>query len=370
MIMEKMMGLINLEYERHLFQELTYFRSGASIPFGGRYRLIDFPLSNMGNSGVSEIAIFVGNKYRSLMDHLETGENWDLEGPQGGLFILPPDWNDPSDISKGDLRFFHNNRDYFKRGKADYVLISSSQFISNTDYKEAFQCHLERGADVTLISTHVEEFNTEHELCFRIDVNEEGWVTEITNDRKNPELFTGVYIISKDLLMELVDQCIARHQDHFFVHGIKDRLPELKVQTYRNKNHGVFINGIENYYRHNMDLLNEENYRSLFYERPFVRTKIGNQPPTTFKSNGHVKRSILANGCVIDGDVENSILFRGVSVEEGVSIKNSIIMQRCKIESGVHLENVILDKDVQITSNQQLIGSKEKPYVVAKRQII
>lgn len=364
------MGLINLEYERHLFQELTYFRSGASIPFAGRYRLIDFPLSNMGNSGVSEIAIFAGNKYRSLMDHLGTGENWDLKGPHGGLFILPPDWNDPTDISKGDLRFFHNNRDYFKRGRADYVLVSSSQFIANTDYTEAFQYHLERGADVTLVSSRMEELNTEHELCFRIEATEDGWVTALTNDRQNPELFTGVYIICKDTLMNLVDQCIARHQDHFFVHGIKDRIPELKVQTYRDKNHGVFINGIENYFRHNMDLLKEENYRSLFYRKPFVRTKIGNQPPTTFKENSNVKQSILANGSVINGKVENSILFRGVTVEEGATIKNSIIMQRCKIESGVYLENVILDKDVKITSNQQLIGSKEKPYVIAKSQVI
>lgn len=364
------MGLINLEYERHLFQELTYFRSGASIPFGGRYRLIDFPLSNMGNSDIEEVAIFTRTKYRSLMDHLGTGENWDLDRHGGGLFILPPDWNDPSDISKGDLRFFHNNRDYFKRGKSDYVLISASQFISNTDYKDAFQFHLDRGADVTLISTHVETLNTEHELCFRVDADEDGWVTELTNDKQNPQLFTGVYIIGKELLMELIDQCIARHQDHFFVHGIKEKLPELKVQTYQNKDYGMFVNSIESYYRHNMSLLTEENYRALFYKKPFVRTKIGNQPPTAYKSNGDVKRSILANGCVIDGDVENSILFRGVTVEKGATIKNSIILQRCKIEAGVHLENVILDKDVRITSNQQLIGSAEKPYVVAKRQVM
>lgn len=364
------MGLINLEYERHLFQELTYFRSGASIPFGGRYRLIDFPLSNMGNSDIEEVAIFIRTKYRSLMDHIGTGEHWDLDRHGGGLFILPPDWNDPSDISKGDLRFFHNNRDYFNRGKADYVLISASQFISNTDYKDAFQYHLDRKADVTLISTNVDQLNTEHELCFRIDTDEGGWVTELTNDKQNPQLFTGVYIIGKELLLSLVDQCIARHQDHFFIHGIKERLPELNVQTYQNKGYGIFVNSIESYFRHNMSLLKEENYRSLFYQKPFIRTKIGSQPPTTYKSDSNVKRSILANGCSIDGTVENSVLFRGVSVEAGATIKNSIIMQRCKIASGVHLENVILDKDVQITADQQLIGSPEKPYIVAKRQVI
>ncbi|MCZ2256935.1 glucose-1-phosphate adenylyltransferase subunit GlgD [Sporosarcina sp. G11-34] len=368
--METMMGLINLEHEHHYFHELTYFRNGASIPFAGRYRLIDFPLSNMGNSGVEEIAIFTSSKYRSLMDHLETGENWGMGRLNGGLFILPPDWNDPSDISKGDLRFFHNNRDYFNRGKSSHVLVSGGQFISNTDYQDAFKFHLEREADVTLLSSRQESLCAEHESCLRIGKDESGWVTQITNDLNNPELFTGVYIIKKELLMRLVDDCIAHNKEHFFVNGIKENLSDLKVQTYENKEYGVFINSIESYYKHNMNLLNEDNYRAMFYKRPFVRTKIGSQPPAKYLANASVKQSILANGCLIDGNVEGSVLFRGVSVAAGATVKNSIIMQRCTIEEGVHLENVILDKDVHVKANQNLIGSPEKPYIVAKRNVL
>jgi glucose-1-phosphate adenylyltransferase len=368
--MNTLMGLINLEHEHHFFHELAYFRSGATIPFAGRYRLIDFPLSNMGNSNVETVAIFARNKYRSLMDHLQTGDNWEMDGRNGGLFILPPDWNDPSDISKGDLSFFHNNRDYFARGKSSHVLISGSQFISNTNYQDAFKSHLANKADVTLISTHVETLNSEHDGAFRIEADEDGWVTNITNDKQDNNLFTGVYIINKDLLMTLVDQCIAHHQDHFFVHGIKENLAKLKVQTYQNNGYGVFINSIESFYRHNMNLLSEENYKALFYKLPYIRTKVGNQPPTKYRDEASVRGSILANGCIIAGEVEGSVLFRGVTVEEGATIKNSIIMQRCKIEAGVHLENVILDKDVHVTANQKLIGSKDKPYVVAKRQVM
>lgn len=364
------MGLINLEHEHHFFHELTYFRNGAAIPFAGRYRLIDFTLSNMGNSNVEEVAIFTRNKYRSLLDHLGNGENWELDRRNGGIFILPPDWNDPSDISKGDLRFFHNNRDYFDRGKSSYVLISGSQFISNTDYQEAFQYHLDRKADITLVSTRVDALSAEHDQYFRIEADEAGWVNNITNDKSNPQLFTGVYIINKELLMDLVDQCIAHHKDHFFIHGIKDKLTELKIQTYEYFGYSAFINSIESFYRHNMNLLSEENYQELFYKQPFIRTKIGNQPPTKYRDEASVKKSILANGCIIDGNVEGSVLFRGVEVKEGASIKNSIIMQRCTIEEGVYLENVILDKDVHITANQTLIGSKDKPYVIAKRQVM
>ncbi|MBS4208617.1 glucose-1-phosphate adenylyltransferase subunit GlgD [Bacillus sp. FJAT-50079] len=368
--MNTMMGLINLEHEHHFFHELTYFRNGASVPFAGRYRLIDFALSNMINSNIEEVAIFTRAKYRSLMDHLGTGENWELDRRNGGLFILPPDWNDPSDISKGDLQFFHNNRDYFDRGKSSYVLISGSQFIANMDYKAAFQYHLERNADITLISTNVESLRSEHDPYFRIEADEFGWVHDITNDKTNSQIFTGVYIINKELLMSLVDQCIARHQDYLFIHGIKHNLPDLKIQHFQYDGYSAFINSIESYYRHNMNLLTEENYRALFYKQPFVRTKVSNQPPVAYREGAHVKKSILANGCVIDGDVEGSILFRGVNVKAGAVVKNSIIMQRCTIEPGVYLENVILDKDVHVTGHQRLIGSKDKPYVVAKRKVM
>lgn len=365
--MKTMMGLINLEHEHHFFHELTYFRTGASVPFAGRYRLIDFAFSNMVNSNIEEVAIFTRSKYRSLMDHLGTGENWELDRRNGGLFILPPDWNDPTDISKGDLQFFHNNRDYFNRGKSSYVLISGSLFLANMDYKEAFAYHLERGADVTLITTRVDHEQPEHERCFRIVKDDMGWVKNMTNDRSNPLLFTGIYIINKDLLLKIVDGCIAHHRDNFFIHGIKDNLSQLKVQTYEYKGYSAFINSIESYYRHNMNLLNEENYKALFYKKPFVRTKVASSPPATYHSSANVKRSLLANGCVIDGEVEGSILFRGVVINEGATIKDSIIMQRCLIEPGVYLENVILDKDVHVKANQRLIGSKDKPYVVAKR---
>ena len=364
------MGLINLDHEYHVFNELTYFRNSASIPFGGRYRMIDFTLSNMVNSNINEVAIFARNKYRSLLDHLGTGENWDLDRRNGGLFILPPDWNDPSDRSQGDLRFFHNNRDYFHRSQSEYVLISGSQFVSNSDYKDAFTYHLEQEADITLISTNVKELFPEHYPYFRIEADENGWVTEITNDQTNAELFTGVYIINKNLLMRLVDECIAYHKDNFFICGVKDKLADLKVQRFEHTGYSAFINSIESYFRQNMNLLDADSYHDLFLSNHFIRTKISSNPPVKYRKGSEVKHSLLANGCVVDGRVEESILFRDVSIQTGATVKNSIIMQRCTIEEGVHLENVILDKDVHVTKGQKIIGSKEKPYVVAKRQVI
>lgn len=368
--MEKMMGLINLEQDDQAFQELSYYRNSASIPFAGRYRLIDFTLSNMVNSGVDEIAVFVRSKYRSLLDHLGTGENWDLDRRNGGLFILPPDWHDPTDISKGDIQFFHNHRDYFLRSKADYVIISGCQFIANTDYKEAFAYHRNRNADVTLISTKVQKVLPEHDSYLRIEADDLGWVKSITNEKRNPHIFTGIYIINKKRLLELVDECIAYHKNQFFHHGIINNLKTLKLQVFRYRGYHAFVNSINSYYSHNINLLSEEIYRKLFYQKYFVKTKISNQPPAQYKSQADVKNSILSNGCVIDGKIENSILFRGVEVKKGATIKNSIILQRSTIDEDVYLENVIIDKDVHIRKGQKLIGSKVKPYVVPKRQTV
>ncbi|WP_255639806.1 glucose-1-phosphate adenylyltransferase subunit GlgD [Aquibacillus saliphilus] len=365
-----MMGLINLEHEHDFLNELTYFRCGAAVPFAGRFRMIDFTLSNMAKSNISEVAIFTRNKYRSLMDHLGSGADWDLDRRHGGLFILPPDWNDPTDISKGDLSHFHNNRDYFERGKSDYVLISGSQFISNTVYQQLFEHHLETGADVTLLTTTYQDLLPEHNGCIKVKVAEEGSVASLTNDPKNPHVFSGVYVIRKSLLLELVDECIADYKNHFFMDGIKANLNRLTIQSYHYDGYSSIINSVDSYYRQTMALLETKSYKQLFSDGEHVLTKVGNQAPTKYSGESKVTKSLVATGCVIDGEVDHSVLFRGVKVSEGAVVKNSVIMQRCTIEPGARLENVIMDKDVTITKDQVLKGAKEQPFVIAKRRKI
>lgn len=365
--MDTMMGLINLEHEHDFLNELTYFRCGAAVPFAGRYRLIDFTLSNMVKSNISEIAIFTRSKYRSLMDHLGSGADWDLDKRHGGLFILPPDWNDPTDISKGDLSHFHNNRDYFNRGKSDYVLISGSQFICNTVYNDLFQHHLEKGADVTLLTTTYDHLLPEHNACIKVEADEVGTVHSLTNDPKNSHVFSGVYVLRKSLLLELVDECIANYKSHFFLDGIKSNLDRLNIHSYHYDGYSSIINSVDSYYRQNMNLLDTKSYKQLFSGGERVLTKIGNQAPTKYTGSSKVSKSLIATGGVIEGEVDHSILFRGVTVSKGAVVKNSIIMQHCTIEPGAYLENVIMNKELTITKEQVLIGAAQQPYIIAKR---
>lgn len=149
--MKQLIGVINLDHELEELKELTYFRCGAAVPYAGRYRLIDFVLSNMMNAGIESIGVFVRRKYRSLMDHLGDGKPWDLDRKHGGMFILPPDWNDPTDTSQGDLQHFHNNLDFFHRGAGQYVVHAGSRHVTKADFQDVYRYHISKGADVTLV---------------------------------------------------------------------------------------------------------------------------------------------------------------------------------------------------------------------------
>ncbi|WP_420496513.1 glucose-1-phosphate adenylyltransferase subunit GlgD [Macrococcus psychrotolerans] len=367
--MRSLMGLINLSNEQDYLEELTYFRNGASVPFAGRYRLIDFSLSNIVSSGTDQVAIFVNQKYRSLMDHLGNGDDFGLDDRKSKLFVLPPDWHDPSDISKGDLRHFHNNRDFFIRSNATDVIISGSQLIANTDFKDAFKFHIENDADITLISENVDKLEEMHQPLLRVN-NEGSKVTYLNHDSANAHVFTGTYIIKKDKLFEIMDYCIQNYKDNFFFHGIFERIDDLDVTYYDIQEVTMYINSLKTFYKNNLSILEPERYKAIFMKENRIKTKISNQPPTKYIGDCTVLNSTVANGCEIAGHVENSILYRGVCVEPGVTIKNSIIMTNCHIKAGALIENVILDKDVIVNEHQKLIGSQDKPFVVAKRQTI
>ncbi|REJ09932.1 glucose-1-phosphate adenylyltransferase subunit GlgD [Halobacillus trueperi] len=366
--MDRIAGIINLDHEQDMLDELTYFRCGAAVPFGGRYRMIDFAISNMTNSRIESVAVFARRKYRSLMDHLEQGKAWDLDRKRGGLFILPPDWNDPTDISRGDLQHFHNNIDFINRTLANYIVVSGSQHICNINYQDVLQEHKNSGADVTVIYKKVDELYPEHQRAHKLDVDENNRVTAIHNDHSNNNVYMDMYIIEKDLLYNLIEKCIAHGCSHFFLDGIKAQLPEINIHAYEYHGGHALVNSVESYYRNSAKLLNPEEHDELFKDDAPVFTKIKNEAPSNYTATSNVSNTMVANGCVIEGHVEDSILFRGVKVAEGAVIKNSIIMQRCEIDSNVVLENVILDKDCNISNGKTLIGAPEKPYVVAKRR--
>lgn len=366
-----MMGVINLIHETEDMGALTANRCLASVPFGARYRLIDFVLSSMVNSGIPRVAVFAHTKFRSLMDHLGSGSNWDLHRKQNGLFVLPPAMEDQSDFGKGDLYHFYRNRDYFARSTLDYVVVTRSHMVCNIDFARVLEHHRERQADITVVCKKWPRAETGMTRKARLDGN--GRVLEMQDHfgRLDSDIVSmEMYVLRKDLLLELVETTLAQGRDHFFRHAVLSRLDELHVSAYLHDGALGVVNTIPSYYRHNMDLLDPEVWHDLFFRPNPIYTKVKDEPPTCYRSGAQTVHSLIANGCEIEGTVERSILFRGVKVRRGAYVRNSIVMQNGIVGESGFLENCILDKEVEIRPLRELKGSIHVPFVALKRNVI
>lgn len=373
-MIDELMGIINLSEAEEYLGELTRTRPLAAVPFAGRYRLIDFTLSNMVNSGISNVGIFIQHKYRSLMDHLRSGKEWDLARKRDGLFILPPAYTkNPMQIHRGDVENFYSNIDYISKSRQKYVVIAGPEMVSNLDYRQALDSHKKTGADVTVLYTSAN--CTTHD-CTRstvVEMKEDGQVLDMTEYKECGQcqkISMKTFIMERKLLIELVNDCIARGDSDFIKHCIIKSINKLKVYGYHHQGYVARINSLRSYFQHSMELLSPHTWKELFFKSGLIYTKVKDEPPAKYMVDADVTNSLVSTGCYIEGRVENSILFRGVKVHKGAYIKNSIIMQNTQIYSGVVLENIICDKDVKITSSKHFKGECNYPIIIKKGQVI
>jgi glucose-1-phosphate adenylyltransferase len=370
--MNNVLGIINLSINQPLLHELTYSRTTATVPFGGRYRLIDFVLSNMVNSGINNVAVLTHNSFRSVLDHLGSGKEWDLDRKQRGLFILPPA-NTHSTTFNGDLQNFHGHLEYFSRSTEEYVIISSSHMICNIDYNEVVEAHIQKNADITLVYKEMDSARDDLSNLIIVDVAKDNRVIRMTENHLEHEgnkVFMRMIIIKKDLLVELVKKSVTQNYYDLVRHVIIRNLHTLNVYAYEFTGYLAIINSIHNYYKYSMNLLKPQIWKSLFFHPGLIYTKVKDEPPVEYTGGASVKNSLVANGCIIEGTVENSILFRGVKVRKGAVIKNSIVMQKCVIESDSSLDYVILDKDVFVSTGNRLEGEPKTPMVLTKNSSV
>lgn len=366
-----MMGIINLIHETEQMGPLTAERCLATVPFGGRYRLIDFVLSSMVNSGVPNVAVFAHTKYRSLMDHLGSGSNWDLHHKKGGLFVLPPAMEHQSDFGKGDLYHFYRHLDFFARSPQDYVVVTRSHMVCNIDFADVLAHHVDRRADITVVCKEWPRAQTG--LTRKIRADADGRVLDMQDHygRLASDLVSmEMYVLRKELLVELVETSLAQGNDHLVRHALMRRLNELYIGVYKHTGILAVVNTVPAYYRHNMELLSPSVSNELFHRPGPIYTKVKDEPPTRYRSGSEAAHSLIANGCEIEGTVYGSVLFRGVKVRPGAVISNCIVMQNGVIGENSSLENCILDKEVEVRPFKGLKGSPDTPFVALKRNVI
>lgn len=373
----KVLGIIIASEQEDSLRELTAVRTRASIPFAGRYRLIDFTLSNMVNSGITNIGIVTKNNYNSLMDHIGSGKDWDLNRKRDGVFILPPFASlDNIGWFKGDVDALAGAMGYIKRATQEYVIISGSRFICNMAYKEALDFHMESGADITVITKEVDVetsiLNGKSEMILETDV--EGKVTDIAISKniENPQVKISMemYIIEKRLLESLVNEAMGHNRFDFERDILQRNLTRLKIYAYEFKGYTAIINCVKSYFKHSMELLKTEISDKLFLSETPIYTKVKDEVPCLYGDGAQVVNSLVADGCIIEGQVENSVIFRGVRIGKGAKVKNCIIMQDSEIMENAVLDHVILDKKVMVHQGKVLMGVETYPVVLTKGSVV
>ncbi|MCD5414348.1 MAG: glucose-1-phosphate adenylyltransferase subunit GlgD [Clostridiales bacterium] len=370
--MKDVMSIINDTAHKSSLKELTLNRSLLSVPIGGRYRVVDFALSNMSNSGVKNIGILTQSKNRSLIDHVRAGEEWDLVSKRAGLFILPPmRLSDYPNTEDGDIGTYYEHLDYIKRSRQEYVIIYDNDIVCNINLVESVEFHRSSNAEITVLYTLRNKKYSEK--CTLIETGDNEQMTDMAIDTENAfsnKEALGIYILNKKTLVEIIENCHARGLKSLEMDGFVKNISKYKIMGFGWIGYYAKINSIRNFFNHNMDLLEPDIWNELFFKNGLIYTKVRDEPPTKYTKESKVKNSIVANGCIIEGMVENSVLFRGVRVAKGAIVRNSIIMQKGIVGEGASLRCAILDKQAKVFAGKQLRGDKHYPVVVEKNSRI
>ncbi len=372
--MKDILGLVFSSMHGHLMNEITPHRCMGSVPVGGRYRLIDFVLSAFANSGIEDVGVITHTNYQSLMEHLGNGREWDLSRKTGGLAILPPHITTEQGAHGNRIEALQSAMNYIKASPATQVVIADCDMLFNADFEDFFSHHISSGADITMLYKKMPLAGEVRDTVV-LTVNDSSRVTDILLDPPRTgeqDVFLHVLMLSKKLLEYLVADCISRNLYSFerdvLQHGVGTG--RYKVAAYEYDGYVSRFSSLQTYYEANLALLDPGVRGCLFPRDRPIYTKIRDQAPVRYGLNSHVSNSLLADGCFIDGEVENSILFHGVTVAKGVKVKNSVIMKGTTIGEGSSLTCVITDKNVTIREGRTITGFKTYPVYITKGSMV
>ena len=369
-------GLIFSNIHDNTIPELTRKRTLGSVPFGGRYRLIDFTLSSMVNSGISKVGVVTHNNYQSLLDHLGNGKDWDLARRSGGIKILPPYITSFENAASNK---FYSSRlealmgtvNFLNRCEEDYVVMSDCDVICNIDLNKVIESHIASNAAITFIvkKADIAGHNENEKVC-AVEFDENNNLTEIA-ERKITEGVSNIYVnmmvVKRDYLLNVIQEAIARGYKSFLYDIIIRNIGKENYKVYNYDGWYAQIGSLESYFECSMKLLDNDARARLFGIKNYpILTKVRNSAPTRYCEGAKVINSVVAEGCIIEGTVENSIIFRGVHVGKGAVVKNSILFQDSYVCPDATLNCVIADKNVMIKDGRTLSGHSSMPFYIGK----
>lgn len=373
-------GLIFSNIHDGCIPEMTRFRTMASIPFGCRYRLVDFALSNMVNSNITNIGIITHYNYRSLLDHIGTGKDWDLARRSGGIKILPPyvtayENQVANRLYESRLEAIINAKSFVKRCNADYVVLSDCDTIMNIDLNAVIEDHVNSGAYITIVTKKVNTAERHFDSNVKVvTIGENNALTDIVSYKPKKgtvEISTNVMVISRGDLETIIDDSVSHGYTDFTKDVLKKNLKKKLIRAYKYDGWHAYISSLESYFSVSMRLLTSEAREGLWGDRNRrIYTKLRNSAPTKYAEGARVTNSLIADGCIIEGTVENSILFRGVHVGKGTVIRNSVLLQDTYVGNNASVNCTITDKNVMIRDSRNLSGHDTMPFFISKGTMV
>ena len=354
---------------------LTEKRTMASLPFGGRYRQVDFALSNLSAAGIHHVGIITRHSYQSLMHHVGSGEEWGMELDEGGLEFLTPYASSRTDNYRGKLESLHSAMTFLEYGGDDeYVIMIDSAILSNIDLNDVLENHIASGKELTVV-TKSGIANGKKQLDLALKLTDGGKILDMAVDYVAPADYAAsmdIFVLSKKWLREQVQEHIAHalyHMDRDLVLGMFHKDPE-SINVYQFKGLAMYNESVEEYFQNSMALTKKEVRRDLFHYNHPVYTKVRDRVPTYYGEGCEIENCIVADGCMLEGEAENSVLFRQVTIEAGAEVENCIIMNDAIVGAGSQLKYVILDKNVTVRPGSKLIGTATNPIIVRRGETV
>ena len=355
--------------------DLTSKRTMASLPFGGRYRQVDFHLSNMAHAGIRHIGIISRHNYQSLMNHIGSGEEWGLELGEGGLEFLTPYAMSTTASYRGKLENLYFAMDFLEYGPEDeLVVMADSAVLSNMDLTKVLASHVESGRDITIV-TKAGVANGSKQLDLAVKVDENGEIADMAVDYVAPADYLAsmdVFVLSKKWLIQQVKDHVAHnlfHMDRDLVLGMWQK-KAITLNVFPFEGIALFNESVEEYFRHSLALIDKEVRHDLFGANHPVFTKVRDRVPSYYGEGCEIENCIVADGCILEGEAEDSVLFRNVTICKDAEVENCVIMNDTVVGEGSELKYVILDKDVTVRPGSKLIGTPKNPIIIKRGDVV
>lgn len=366
-------GIVNFETANVNIKGLGDYRPVSAFSFLGRYRLVDFPISNMSNSGINHIKVLVKSNPRSLVEHLGTGRHYNINSKRGKLHILPAASLDDKDFYNTDVNALMYNLNTIEDISQKYVVLAPSHVVYRQDFSKLLDIHMESGADITMLYQNVDNAKEAFIDCDVVNLNKQKGLLSLERNRGNAKaraISLETYVLSKELFITLVKKAANTSSLYWFRDIVNDMCTELDIRGVAHRGFVACINDFQSYYKGNMELLDYDKGEDLFDDNWPFYTRTNDSCPTQYYKDIVVRHSIISNGCTIEGNVINSVIGRGVEVKKGAVIENSVILPGAVIGENVHINNVVVDKRARIVNKKEVCSVSEHPLYVKRNDKI